>query len=388
MDLNNVQTVALWGFLAAVVFGAVANKTNFCTMGAVSDWVNMGDKNRLRAWFLAIGVAILGSQILQAAGYIDLGKSIYLTANFGWLGHLLGGFLFGVGMTLAGGCGQRTLVRVGGGNLKSLVVMLFLGITAYMTLRGLLAPARINGIEATNIDLAARQIPNQSLVTLLGAAGVSITPVVHWLVVILVGGGFIFFALASADFWKSRKDLLGGLVIGLLIVAGWYITGKIGYDEFEPVRLESYTFVAPVAENINYLMTYTGSTINFGVAAVLGVLTGSFLYALFSGNFRIETFNSRHDMVKHIFGGISMGFGGVIALGCTIGQGVSGMSTLALGAVITLTMIIFGAALTMKMEYHMMDEQPFFSALRLALADMRLLPSPGSTKTNTDTKTA
>jgi len=381
MELNNVQTVALWGFLAAVVFGAVANKTNFCTMGAVSDWVNMGDKNRLRAWFLAIGVAILGSQTLQAAGYIDLGKSIYLTANFGWLGHLVGGFLFGVGMTLGGGCGQRTLVRVGGGNLKSLVVMLFLGITAYMTLRGLLAPVRISGIEATNVDLAARQIPDQSLVSLLGAAGIGITPVVHWVVVALVGGGFILFALASTEFWKSRKDLAAGIVIGLLIVAGWYITGKIGYDEFEPVRVESYTFVAPVAENINYLMTYTGSTINFGIAAVLGVLAGSFLYAVLSGNFRIETFSSRGDMINHIVGGILMGFGGVLALGCTIGQGVTGMSTLALGAVITLTMIIFGAALTMKIQGHMMDEQPFFRALGLSLADMKLLPSSGQAKT-------
>ncbi|MHB8535080.1 MAG: YeeE/YedE family protein [Sulfuricaulis sp.] len=367
MDLNNVQTVALWGFLAAVVFGAVANKTNFCTMGAVSDWVNMGDKNRLRAWFLAIGVAILGTQTLQAAGYIDLTKSIYLTANFGWLGHLLGGFLFGVGMTLGGGCGQRTLVRVGGGNLKSLVVMLFLGITAYMTLRGLLAPVRINVIEHTNIDLAARNISNQSLVTLLGAAGVSITPVVHWLVVALVGGGLVLFSLASTEFWKSPKDMAAGIVIGLIIVAGWYITGKIGNDEFDPVRLESYTFVAPVGENLNYLMTFTGSTINFGIAAVLGVMSGSFLYAVLSGNFRIETFSSRADMIRHIMGGILMGFGGVLSLGCTIGQGVTGMSTLALGAVITLTMIIFGAALTMKMEYYMMDDQSFFSSLRQSL---------------------
>lgn len=379
MELNNVQNVALWGFLAAVVFGAVANKTNFCTMGAVSDWVNMGDKNRLRAWFLAIGVAILGSQTLQALGYVDLGKSIYLTANFGWLGHLLGGLLFGVGMTLAGGCGQRTLVRVGGGNLKSLVVMLFLGITAYMTLGGLLAPVRIHGIEVANFDLSAHNIPDQSLVTLLGAAGVSITPVVHWTVVALVGGGFLLFALASAEFWKSPRDLIAGLVIGAIIIGGWYITGKIGNDAFDPVRVESYTFVAPVAENINYLMTYTGSTINFGIAAVLGVLAGSFLYAVLSGNFRIETFASRDDMIRHIIGGILMGFGGVLGLGCTIGQGVTGMSTLALGSAITLIMIIFGSALTMKMEYHMMDEQSFFGALRLSLADMKLLPSSGQT---------
>ena len=376
MELSNVHNVAMWGFLVAVAFGAIANKTNFCTMGAVSDWVNMGDKNRLRAWFLAIGVAILGSQLLQAQGYIDLNKSIYLSANFGWLGHLLGGFLFGVGMTLGGGCGQRTLVRTGGGNLKSLVVMLLMGITAYMTLRGLLALVRLNVIEATNIDLAARNITDQSMATLIQAAtGATDAKTVRWLVAGITGLGFTIYALANSEFRKSFRNLFAGASIGLFIVAGWYITGKIGFDEFEPVRLESYTFVAPVAENVNYLMTFTGSTINFGIAAVFGIIAGSFLYAVLSGNFQIETFSSRADMVNHLFGGVLMGFGGVIALGCTIGQGVTGMSTLALGAVITLTMIIFGAALTMKVQYYLMDEQGFFRAFRLALADMRLLPA-------------
>lgn len=376
MELSNVHNVAMWGFLVAVAFGAIANKTNFCTMGAVSDWVNMGDKNRLRAWFLAIGVAILGSQLLQALGYIDLNKSIYLSANFGWLGHLLGGFLFGVGMTLGGGCGQRTLVRTGGGNLKSLVVMLLMGVTAYMTLRGLLALVRINAIEATNIDLAARQVADQSLATLIqSAVGATDANMVRWVVAAVVGLGFTIYALASTEFLRSFKNLFAGVSIGLFIVAGWYITGKLGFDEFEPVRLESYTFVAPVAENVNYLMTFTGSTINFGIAAVFGIVAGSFLYAVLSGNFQIETFSSRGDMVNHVIGGVLMGFGGVIALGCTIGQGVTGMSTLALGAVITLTMIIFGAALTMKVQYYLMDEQGFFRAMRLALADMRLLPA-------------
>jgi len=376
MELSNVQNVALWGFLVAVAFGAIANKTNFCTMGAVSDWVNMDDKNRLRAWFLAIGVAILGSQLLQAQGYIDLNKSIYLAANFGWLGHLLGGFLFGVGMTLGGGCGQRTLVRAGGGNLKSLVVMLLMAITAYMTLRGLLALVRLNVIEAANIDLAARNIADQSMATLIQAAiGAADAKTVRWIVAGITGLGFTIYALASAEFLKSFKNLFAGVSIGLFVVAGWYITGKLGFDEFEPVRLESYTFVAPVAENVNYLMTFTGSTINFGIAAVFGIIAGSFLYAVLSGNFQIETFGSRADMVNHMIGGVLMGFGGVIALGCTIGQGVTGMSTLALGAVITLTMIVFGAALTMKVEYYLMDEQGFLRALRLALADMKLLPA-------------
>jgi hypothetical protein len=378
MELSNVHNVALWGFLAAVVFGAVANKTNFCTMGAVSDWVNMDDKNRLRAWFLAIGVAIIGSQLLQAWGVVDLGKSIYLTANFGWLGHALGGFLFGVGMTLGGGCGQRTLVRVGGGNLKSLVVMLVLGITAYMTLRGLIAPVRINAIEVTNLDLATRNVPDQGIATLIQSlTGAADMKAVRWAVAAVVGLGFTLYALASREFLASYKNLFAGFSIGLLIVAGWYITGKLGFDEFEPVRLESYTFVAPVGESVNYLMTYTGSTINFGIAAVFGVVAGSFLYAVLSGTFRIETFSSREDMVNHVIGGVLMGFGGVIALGCTIGQGVTGMSTLAFGSVITLFTIIFGAALTMKMQGHMMDEQPFLRSLRLSLADMKLLPAPG-----------
>ncbi len=376
MDLTIAQKTALWGFLVAVAFGAIGNKTNFCTMGAVSDWVNMGDKNRLRAWFLAIGVAILGSQILAATTGVDLTKSIYLTTNFGWLGHLLGGFLFGIGMTLGAGCGQRTLVRVGGGNLKSLVVMLVLGITAYMTLRGLLALVRINAIEVTNVDLAARNIPSQGVDALVAAAlGLENTAALHWAVTLVVGLGFVLFAFKSADFRRSFDNMLAGISIGLFIVAGWYITGVVGFDEFEPVRLESYTFVAPVAENINYLMTYTGSTINFGIAAVFGVIVGSFLYAVLSGKFHIETFSSRSDMIAHIIGGVLMGFGGVLALGCTVGQGITGMSTLALGAVITLAAIIFGAALTMKVQYYMLDNLGFFRALRAALVDLRLMPA-------------
>lgn len=383
MELSNAQNVVLWGFLAAMLFGAIGNKTNFCTMGAVSDWVNMGDKGRLRAWFVAIGVAIIGTQLLQGFGYIDLGKSIYLTANFGWLGHALGGFLFGVGMTLSGGCGQRTLVRVGGGNLKSLVVMLIMGITAYMTLRGLFAPVRINAIEVNNLDLAARNIPDQSLVSLLQAAtGIADANSVRVAVAALVSFGFIAFAFMSADYRRSFDNVLAGISIGLLIVAGWYITGKLGFDEFEPVRLESYTFVSPVAENINYLMTYTGSTITFGIVAVFGVIAGSFLYALFSGKFHIETFSSREDTINHMVGAVLMGFGGVLSLGCTIGQGVTGMSTLAAGAVITLVMIIFGAALTMKVLYYLMDEQGFSRALRLSLADLKLLPAAGDTKSS------
>ncbi len=376
MDWSPVYKVASLGFIIGIVFGAVVNKTNFCTMGAVSDWVNMGDKDRLRAWLLAIGIAIVLSQGMQAYGLFDLGQSIYLTTNFGWLGYLLGGALFGIGMTLASGCGQRTLVRLGGGNLKSLVVMLVLGLTAYTTMRGLLALVRVNVIEVTNINLDKTGVADQGIGTLIAAAaGIENTAAVSWIVTALLGGGMIVYAFSNASFRRRFDVILAGIVVGLIIPAGWYVTGVIGFDDFEPVRFESYTFVAPVGESLQYLMTFTGSTINFGVAAVAGVILGSFLYAVLTRKFHVETFVVRGDMVRHILGAILMGFGGVLALGCTVGQGISGMSTLALGSLMALASIIFGSALTMKVEYYLLDDMRFFAALRHALADMKLMPA-------------
>jgi uncharacterized membrane protein YedE/YeeE len=375
MEWEPVYRVALLGFLVGIVFGVLVNKTNFCTMGAISDWVNMGSKDRLRAWFLAIGVAILASQTLQAAGVVDLGEAVYLTQNFGWLGHVMGGILFGIGMTLSSGCGQRTLVRVGGGNLKSLVVLLILGLTAYMTMRGLLAVLRVNAIESTNINLASTGIADQGIGTLLAAAlGFENVARVNIAVAGLLGGGLVVYAFAAKSFRRSFDNIVAGLVIGLIIAAGWYATGVIGYDDFEPVRFESYTFVGPTAESLMYLMTFTGSTINFGIAAVFGVILGSFVYVVMTGKFRVETFTDRDDMIRHIMGGVLMGFGGVLALGCSIGQGVTGMSTLALGSLMSLVSIIFGSALAMKVEYYRLDDISFFAALRQSLADMRLFP--------------
>ena len=375
MEWEPVYRVAMLIFMIGIIFGAVVNKTNFCTMGAVSDWVNMGNKDRLRAWLLAIGIAILVTQSMQFKGIIDVTEAIYLTPNFGWLGYLLGGFVFGVGMTLASGCGQRTMVRVGGGNLKSLVVMILLGLTAYMTMRGLLALVRVNAIEITNIDLAAKNIANQGMGTLISSVlGVENSALVSRVIAVLLGGGLVVYAFLGKEFRRSFNNILAGVAIGLIIPAGWYVTGVVGFDDFDPVRLESFTFIAPTGQGLMYLMTFTGSTINFGVAAVSGVILGSFLYVILTGKFRLETFTDRNDMVRHMLGGVFMGFGGVLALGCTIGQGITGMSTLALGSLLSLISIVFGSALTMKIDYHRMDDQGFFSALRQSLIDMKLFP--------------
>lgn len=376
MEWEPVYRVAMLSFLVGIVFGAVVNKTNFCTMGAVSDWVNMGNKGRLRAWFLAIGIATLVTQTLQFNGIIDLSESIYLTPNFGWLGYLSGGFLFGVGMTLASGCVNRTLVRVGSGNLKSLVVLIIIGLTAYMTMRGLLALVRINVFEVTNINLAEHEISNQGIGTLVSSAlGFANTALIHNIVTVLVVVGLIVYALKGRELRRSFDNILAGVAIGLIIPAGWYITGVVGFDDFEPLRLESYTFTGPIAEGLMYLMTFTGSTINFGIAAVFGMILGSFLYSILSRKFRVESFSDREDMVRHLIGGVLMGFGGVLALGCTIGQGITGMTTLALGSFLALISIIFGSALTMKVEYYRLDDEGFLSALRCALSDMHLFPA-------------
>jgi len=376
MEWETIHKVAMLSFLVGIIFGAIVNKTNFCTMGAVSDWVNMGNKGRLRAWFLAIGIATLVTQVLQLKDIIDLSEAIYLTPNFGWLGSLLGGFLFGIGMTLASGCANRTLVRVGGGNLKSLVVMILIGLTAYMTMRGLLSFIRINAVEATNINLAEYGLADQGIGTFVSSAlGLKNTSLVHGNLAVLVGGGLIFYALKGKELRQSFDNLLAGVSIGLIIPAGWYITGVIGFDEFDPVRLESYTFTGPTADGLMYLQTFSGSTISFGIAAVFGVILGSFLYVIFTGKFRLETFTDRSDMLRHMLGGVFMGFGGVLALGCTIGQGITGMSTLALGSLLALVSIIFGSALTMKVEYYRLDDKGILSALRYALADMHLFPA-------------
>jgi len=373
-DWSVVHKVSLLGFLGALVFGAVASKTHFCIMGSISDWINMGSRVRFRAWMLSIGIAILGSQAMVQLGWVDFDGTIYRGTSFGLAGFLIGGFLFGAGMTLGAGCGQRTLVRVGGGNLKSLVVLIVMAITAYTTLRGLLAPVRIDVFGPLSIDLEAQGIANQGIETILAhLVGVS----AQWMaiaVALVLGLGAVGYAIKDKDFRTSGDNILAGITIGLLVVGAWYATGVIGNDDFEPVPVESVTFIAPTGNTVNYLMTWTGAEINFGIAAVLGMIVGSFLYAVFSRNFRIEAFANRADMRNHLVAGVLMGFGGVLSFGCTIGQGVSGMSTLALGSLVALLSILLGSALTMKVQYYMLDDG-FWSSLHQSLADFRLLPS-------------
>jgi uncharacterized membrane protein YedE/YeeE len=362
-EMSVTAIVASAAFVAGGALGAVAQRTNFCTMGAVSDMVFMEDYKRLRAWFLAIAVAIIGTQLLHMTGKIDVAKAIYLTPSLGWAGAILGGLLFGYGMTMAGGCGNKVLVRLGAGNLKSLVVVLVLGVSAYMTLRGLIALGRVQ-VETTNLDLkkfglATQGLPDMlAMITGMGAQASRIA------VSALLAGGILVFCFKDGEFRSSKTDVLSGFAVGLLITAGWAISGILGFDEFEPLPLVSFTFVAPTAESLQYLMTFTGATINFGIAAVAGVAFGSFLAAKLSGGFQIESFTDASDLKRHLLGAFMMGVGGVLAMGCTIGQGITGISTLSLGSIISLGSILLGGVWGLKS----LEEGSVMGGLKAVLA--------------------
>jgi uncharacterized membrane protein YedE/YeeE len=364
-DVGRLSGEVAWlAFALAVVFGAVANRANFCTMGAITDAFLVGDWRRMRMWLLAIAVAIAGATLLESTGTVDLSKSIYTSARVSWLSHIVGGLLFGFGMTLASGCGSKTLIRLGAGNLKSLIVLIVLGISAYMTLKGLFAVWRVNALDGFRFDTTALGASRSDIATVLTALTGSGAPIKVGLP-LAVAVIFALWAFGSRDFRASPEMIAGGVVVGAVIVGGWYITGHIGHLAEDPRTLEeaflatnsgkpeSFSFVAPVGYLLELLMLWSDQTriVTFGIAGVLGMLVGSGAMALATRTFRWEGFASVEDLVNHIVGGVLMGFGGVTALGCTIGQGLTGMSTLALGSVIATLSIVAGCVAALKYQY-------------------------------------
>jgi hypothetical protein len=384
-DFASAQSFFLWStFAVALVMGAVVNKTNFCTMGAVSDWVNMGDTGRMRAWVLAIAVGVLGVAGLEAAGLVNVSSTFppYRQTNFAWLEYVLGGVLFGIGMTLASGCGNKTLIRIGGGNLKSVMVLGVIGVVAYFminpfpgsdqTLYSTLFYSWTNPTAvalSTSQDLGAMLFADNAATGRMVAGGI-------------VGALLLAWAFKSADFRASFDNILGGLVVGLAVLAAWYITSNILVNadgdvmslqayvqDWElyapadavrpaaagPLASQSFTFINPMGQSLGYAANgFDRTLLTFGIMAVAGVLAGSLLWSLVSRSFRFEWFASASDFVRHLVGALLMGFGGVLAMGCTIGQGITGFSTLALGSMLTFVAIVLGSAATMKIQYAML----------------------------------
>jgi uncharacterized membrane protein YedE/YeeE len=360
IDMGALASQVLWAsFALAVAFGAIAQRTHFCTMGAVSDIVNIGDWSRMRMWVLAIGVAMLGFNAMVALGVVEAGKSLYGGPRLAWLSAIVGGLMFGFGMVLASGCGSKTLVRIGGGNLKSLVVFVVLGLSAFATLKGITAVVRVDTVDRVAIQLAGSQDLPSLAVRAWGVGQAQAALVLG----LLLGGGLIAWVLARAE-GRSADVLLGGLGIGAVIVGMWWVSGQLGHVAEDPntlqeafvatnsQRMESLSFVAPVAYTLDWLMFFSDKSkvLTIGIVSTVGVVVGSALVALATRSFRWEGFAHAEDTANHLVGAALMGVGGVTALGCTIGQGLSGVSTLALGSFLALGAIVTGAVLALRYQ--------------------------------------
>lgn len=363
------------GFALAFVFGFTAARINFCTMGALSDVVNMGSWTRLRTWLLAIAVAMLGTAWLAATGEVDLAKAVVQRPLLPWLSLLAGGVLFGIGMTVAGGCANRNLVRVGGGSVRSLVVLTFMAIAAYMALKGLFAQWRAAWLDPVRIDLAAWGWKDASLATAVTHATGLATPLALPATAGVIAAALLAFVFRDRRFRANRLQVVGGVVLGAVIAAGWYLTGHVGYGEnpetLETIyfatnsrTLESLSFVGPLAYGLELLMLWTDKSLHAscGIAAVLGTVAGSAAHALATRSFRWEGFASLADLRQQLAGAVLMGAGGVTALGCTIGQGLSGVSTLAIGSFIAVGGIVLGGVATLRFILWQEERSPEIAA--------------------------
>lgn len=359
-DLPPLVAQVLWGgFAAGLLFGAVAQRTHFCTMGALADVFTMRDFTRLRMWVLAIAVATLGFNGMAALGWVDATDSVYARPQLIWLSNLAGGAVFGFGMVLASGCSSKTLVRLGGGSLKALVVLCVLGLASYATLRGVTAVGRVATVDRVAVALPV----GQDLVSLAAWAGGGARAALSAWLGGAVGLVLLGWVLARPE-GRSRETLLGGLGVGAAIVGGWIVTGLIGQVVEHPLTLErsflatntrsmeSLTFVAPIAYTLDWLILYSDANklLTFGITSVVGVVVGSAAVALASGQFRWEGFANTEDTANHVIGAALMGVGGVTAFGCTVGQGLTGVSTLSLGSYLALAGIVGGGWLALMVQ--------------------------------------
>jgi len=354
----------LWGGLAlGLLLGAAAQASRFCVRGALADWFVLGNRGRMASWVLAVGVAMAGTQLLIALQLFDAPRALAWSSRLPWASLALGGLIFGAGMVLAAGCPQRSLVKAGSGNLRAVVTLVVAAVSAQMALRGVFAQARASTVDTWALDLGKPQDLGS-----LGAAALGVTaatPAVMRAAVLL-----LLLALMAAWLWRHggsmrRVQWVGSVVVGLLVPAAWLLTGWVGYLPEHPETLEAawlgtqsgrpeaLSFTAPIAHSLDLLTFWTdeNTTLSFGVALCLGAVLGSLISAKLRGEFRLESFDSPRELGNHLVGAVLMGVGGVTALGCSVGQGVTGLAMLSAGAFIAVAGIVAGALLVLRLGW-------------------------------------
>jgi len=328
---------ALIGLTGGVVLGLAARLGDFCTLGALESAIYGKDQTRLRLWGVVLAVAILGTQFGAMAGVVDVGASFYHTIEWNPAASVAGGLVFGYGMAMAGNCGFGALVRFGGGDLRALVVVVVMGIFGFVAMAGPLAPLR------DWLFPQPEAIGPQGIVHDLGLLGLP-PP----LVIGAIAAAFLVWGLAYAGLRRSRGMVLWGVTAGLSVV--WAFAGTTWLHDYSlgAVGVEGPSFTAPVGRTLIWLMTSTAGGITFSVGSVIGVMAGALAGSLWRGMFRWEACEDPRELGRQVGGAALMGIGGVIAMGCSVGQGVSAMATLAWSAPVTLAAIALGAWLGLR----------------------------------------
>lgn len=336
--LGEANAAALIGLLGGVALGLAARVGRFCTLGAIEDTLYGRDDRRLRMWAIAVALAIFGTHLAEAAGLFETAQSAYLSQVWNPLGTILGGLLFGYGMALCGNCGYGALARLGGGDLRSFVIVVVMGLSAYFVMSGPLAEARI-WLFPVEPDPTSPQSVSHLL------ARIGLPPLATGLI---AGGLLLIWALANGERRLSPSQVFWGCVVGAAIVSGWIGTYWIAQTGFAVEPIETHSFAAPIGDTILYAMTASGNTLSFSVGSVLGVVIGAALGSYSKGHFRWEACEDPRELRRQILGAALMGPGAVLALGCSIGQGLSAFSVLAFSAPIAFLAIFAGAALGLR----------------------------------------
>lgn len=339
-DVISEETmVALVGLFGGVLLGLAARMGRFCTLGAIEDLFYGENTLRLRMWGVAIGVSVIGTFALSATGLLDLKQTLYLGRSWNPFANIIGGLLFGYGMALAGNCGYGALARVGGGDLRSLLIVLIMGISAYVTLGGPLSSLRIWAFGATE---------DVSEFSTLAHLAARVSGLQAELCGIVIGCLILALTLLNRDLRRSPSYIFWGAIAGLAIVSGWAGTQWVASNGFDATPVVSHTFSAPIGETMIYAMTSSGNSISFGTGSVIGVLLGALLGSLIKGHFRWEACEDPRELRRQILGAVLMGIGAVVAIGCSVGQGLSAFSVLAYSAPLTLACILAGAAIGLR----------------------------------------
>lgn len=319
--LTAPQAAVWFGLGLGLIFGALAQLTRFCLRRAI-----VGEDRRQAAgiWLTALAVAVLGTQLAVAQGLISFADHRFMASDLPALAIVIGGVLFGIGMVLTRGCISRLTVLTGSGNLRALTVLIVFAIVAHAALKGVLAPVR-TALGSVTVPLEISALPGNGIV---------------WAIVI--AGAALAFAVRSGN---RVGPLILAAAIGLLVPLGWVGTGFILYDDFDPIAMESLSFTAPASEALFYTVASTAVPAGFGSALIGGALLGALASALLGGRFTWVSFGSPGETGRYMTGGALMGFGGVLAGGCTVGAGLAGVPTLSFAAILALASIAAGGVL-------------------------------------------